>query len=422
MLLLKRIFCRNEKVISPGVKYWVVLVHITLISTVFYSCSDSKLPLHSIDNNTGFISWNIDKVSETRELLLTKISEKSEVLIIPTDKLASLLSSDISEIIVSDNFILIIPGNASKTAPLLFSREGNFITSCMNTNNTYPVLNAIIDDRDTTIYFLSAGIHWFSYHIPDNKVTELPQLDGVTSLVMVDRNYFLFTSNMASRNWLHSGSLYSQHQKEMPGQTNNNLFNYMSYRGLSKMNNSIILQFLALNDTIYRYDRAKDVFSPVVGFFSESKRIEIPENVDDNPEALDLAAREVYNRENLIRKRVVLYCDDSYLLNIIPSDRDEFFFFEESTGEAYKTVKLTDDLRGGLTIDFQSLFYYPRNWGFIGNSDYLVYWFSKNALEKRLSGQVINNANENNNLQPLNELMNTCDSSSLVVFINKLRK
>jgi len=365
---------------------------------VFYSCSDSKLPLHSIDNNTGFISWNIDKVSETRALLLSHISEKSEVLIIPADKLAPLLLSNINEIIVSDNFILIIPGNATKAAPLLFSREGDFITSCRAAFNKYPVLNAIIDDSDNTIYFLTAGIHWFSYYIPDNKVTELPQLDGLTELVMVDRNTFLYTSTRDSRNWVHSGSLYSQHPKEMPGQSNNNLFNYMCSYRLIKMNNSIMLQSLVLNDTIYRYDPAKEVFYPVVGFFPESERIEIPENVDDNPEALDIVAREVRNRENLISKKVVLYCNNSYLLNIMPSDGDEFFFFGESSGEAYKTVNLTDDLRGGISIDFQYLFHYPRNWGFNGNSDYLVYSFSKIALEKRLSGQVNNNATDNDNL------------------------
>jgi hypothetical protein len=393
---------------------------LTLVSTAFYSCTDSKLLLHSINDKTGFISWNIDEIAETKDLLLSKIAEKSEVIIIPSDDIAPVLATNINEIVVSDSLLLLIPRYEANTAPLLFNRRGVFITRRKEISLESHVLNAIIADHANTIYYLIAGIRWFSHQIPDNKITELPQLRGIESLTVLSGNKFVFPSRDI-RNWIHSGSLYSPYRLEAPGQSENNLINYMSVPLLIKRDNTVLVQFPLINDTVYLYEPSNQDFQPIFGIFSDSFRIKISSNVTGDPEILVQEAERFYREKKPVRKKIVLYCNGRYLLRVNHSDSAEYMFFEEHTKEAYIAVNLTDDLHGGFSIGLHSLFHYPRNWGFNSNSDHLVYWFTKREVQKKLNDSLISHDNNSEALLSLRRQISECDDNDLIVFINKLK-
>lgn len=387
---------------------------------VFHSCSDSGLPLYSVDSKTDFISWNADEVAESRNLLLSKIVEKSEVIIIPSDIIAPVSATDIIEITASDSFLLIIPRHEAFASPLLFNRKGNLITGRKDLSFDYHVLNAIIDDRTCTIYYLMAGIRWFSHHIPDNKKTELTHLRGIESLTVLNGSKFLYPFRDI-RNWIYTGSLFSFSRLGVPGQSENNLINYMCVPYIIKRETKVLVQFPLINDTIYLFEQADNTFKPVFGIFSDSWKINIRSNTEVNPEILEQEEELFYLNNRPITKKIVLYQNGSYLLSVNRSDRVEYIFFDEQTKEAYKKASLTDDLHGGFSIELHSLFRYPRNWGFNGNSDYLVYWFSKKEMEKRLPDRLSDTDNNSEHLQSLRRLMSECDDNDMIVFINKLK-
>jgi hypothetical protein len=419
MLIIKRLNSRQkgDQLKTSSLVFSMLL---TLVSAAFYSCTDSKLPLHSVNHKTGFISWNIDEVAETRDLLLSKIVEKSEVIIIPSCIIAPVLATNISEIVVSDSLLLLIPRYEANTAPLLFSRRGVFITRRKEISLESHVLNAIIADHDNTIYYLIAGIRWFSHQIPDNKTTELPQLRGIESLAVLSGNKFVSTSRDI-RNWIHSGSLFSPYRLEAPGQSGNNLINYMSVPHLIKRDKTLLVQFPLFNDTVYLYEPSSHVFQPVFGIFSNSFSTEISSNVTGDPEILEQEAERFYREKKPVRKKIVLYCNGRYLLRVNHSDSAEYMFFEEHTKEAYKAVNLIDDLHGGFSIGLHSLFHYPRNWGFNSNSDHLVYWFTKKELEKKLPDSLISHDNNSEALLSLRRQISEYDDNDLIVFINRLK-
>jgi hypothetical protein len=419
MLIIKILFsCQKGDQLKTN--FMVFSMLLTLISTTFCSCNDVKLPLHSVNDKTGFTSWNIDEIAETKDLLLSKIAEKSEVIIIPSDDIAPVLATNINEIVVSDSLLLLIPRYEANTAPLLFNRRGVFITRRKEISLESHVLNAIIADHANTIYYLIAGIRWFSHQIPDNKITELPQLRGIESLTVLSGNKFVFPSRDI-RNWIHSGSLYSPYRLEAPGQSENNLINYMSVPLLIKRDNTVLVQFPLINDTVYLYEPSNQDFQPIFGIFSDSFRIKISSNVTGDPEILVQEAERFYREKKPVRKKIVLYCNGRYLLRVNHSDSAEYMFFEEHTKEAYIAVNLTDDLHGGFSIGLHSLFHYPRNWGFNSNSDHLVYWFTKREVQKKLNDSLISHDNNSEALLSLRRQISECDDNDLIVFINKLK-
>ena len=136
------------------------ILQFIIIGATLITCCDSGLPLFHIDQKTGIISWNIDRVCETRDLPLSMIAEESKVLVIPSVRFAPLVAADISEIFISARFMLLIPRYEVKTSPLLFNHNGDLITHCHPGDETYKVLNAVINDHDSTIIMLSEGLHW----------------------------------------------------------------------------------------------------------------------------------------------------------------------------------------------------------------------------------------------------------------------
>ena len=59
--------------------------------------------------------------------------------------------------------------------------------------------------------------------------------------------------------------------------------------------------------------------------------------------------------------------------------------------------------------------------GDLGNSDYLVYWFSKKEMEKRLPDRLSDTDNNSEHHQSLRRIMSECDDNDLIIFINKLK-
>ncbi|MBM3420239.1 MAG: hypothetical protein FJY11_03800 [Bacteroidetes bacterium] len=348
---------------------------------------------------------------------LSMIAEESKVLVIPSVRFAPLVAANISEIFISSSFMLLIPSYEIKTPPLLFNHNGDLITHCNPGDETYKVLNAVINDHDSTIIMLTEGLHWYSYHIPANNASEHNHLHGEESLVFLDSEKFILSSHYENKYWIESGSLYSQHRRNIITREGKDPLNYVYRADFLKRENKVIVSTPFINDTVYLFDHVNHTLIPLVGFFSKPSKTGTNMNTGVIPDIAALEERYIHR----YYRTFVLYCQDRYLLELSWQQATEYLFFNQSTREGFRTTRLTDDFRGGISFELSALMRNLPNWGFKGNSDYLVYWFSKKEMEKRHSDRLRDTDNNSEHLQSLRRLMSECDDNDLIVFINKLK-
>jgi len=197
----------------------------------------------------------------------------------------------------------------------------------------------------------------------------------------------------------------------------NNPLNYVYRADFLKRENKVLVSTPFINDTVYLFDHVNHALIPLVGFFSKSSKTGTNMKTGVVPDIAALEERYLHH----YHRRFALYCQDRYLLEVSGQKGTEYLFFNQSTREGFRTTRLTDDFRGGISFELSALMRNPPHWGFKGNSDYLVYWFSKKEMEKRLPDRLSATDNSSEILQSLRRLMSECDVNGLVIFINKLK-
>lgn len=178
--------------------------------------------------------------------------------------------------------------------------------------------------------------------------------------MFLDSEKFILSSHHENKYWIESGSLFSQHRQNIITREDKNPLNYVYRVDFLKRENKVLVSTPFINDTVYLFDNVNHTLIPLVGFFSKSSKAGT--NINSGVVSGIAAQKERYLQHYC--RRFALYCHDRYLLELSWQKGTEYLFFNQSTREGFRTTRLTDDFRGGISFELSAIMRNPPYWGF----------------------------------------------------------
>lgn len=407
-------------------KHLIPYLFVTLINvgTILFlpGCKNSAIKVTHCDGH-DIISCNIDKIKETRNLMMSEIAEYSEIVVLSNDSSLKDEDYNIQRIVVSDKYIVVMPRSR---AALLYNRNGEFIKRLATSNNSKDeqlcTIHAQIDDERDMIYLLVCGLELLRFNAHDAKIMNIfKAVKNSMDFVLLDDDKILVTFPNNQNIWGYTQSIHATKADYfLHSRIENNLLNHMSKTGkILKWGDKIVLSFLSANDTSYYYTMKNKTFVPFLRCFSPKNSIKIKEQIENSPELLDLAAAEILKDKKLYKKRLLFINERHCLFRLFDGSR-KYYVIDKQSQQAYFLDKIINDFWGNLDMNYNNMF---DGWHYVTNKDgYLT--FNYRISQFREEVKKLKTGTQNETLKnKLIELRNKTENNPYnILLINKLKK
>ncbi len=405
----------------------IIIWPVIAILLISLGCANqSPVGISEVDGH-DFVSCNIDKIKETRDLRLSEIAEYSEIVVLAGDTTCLETDDyDIRRTFVSDKYIIVMPWD---TPPLLYSRDGKFIRRLVafGSSHNKPLggLLAEIDDKNDRFYILAWGIKLLVFNLNEEKAKIIPKAEkGAFDFVLIDEETIFTTFPNHQNIWCYIQPLQATQAEYLYGRFENNLLNYISSRSgnILKWDDKILMSCTRANDTSYYFNPESKTFSPFLCCYSPKNKVNFENQEINSPELLDLAKEELLKDKKLLGKSL-LFTNERYYIFYIFDDERQYFVIDKKNRQAYFLDKIINDFRGGLSMNYDDLFFHKEHYS-KSKDGYLTFQYTIGNLRKNIKRLKVNTVNDIEITQLTlleNKIKNENDSSN-VLLVNKLKR
>ncbi|MGV8096509.1 MAG: hypothetical protein AB2L24_32025 [Mangrovibacterium sp.] len=388
-----------------------------------HACNNSPIKIAKVEGH-DFVSCNIDKIKDIRNLKLSEIAEYSQIVVLANDSSLDDEDYNIQRTVVSDKYVVVMPWSR---AALLYDRNGKFIKRLVPSDNSKDEqlygIYAQIDDEKDAIYILVCGLKILRFNALDPIITDIPRtVENSMDFVLFDSDKILGTFSNNQNIWAYIQSSHSLKTEYLYSRSTNIFFNHMSGIGsILKWHDKIILSFLLANDTSYYYNIRSKSFVPFLYCFSPKNSIKFNRQIENSPELLDSTADEIL-KDKKLQKKWLLFINERYCLFRLLGSTQKYFVIDKYNQEAYFLNKITNDFWGGLDMNYDNMFdgmYYVNN-----KDGYFTFHFSISKLKEEIKTLNIDSLSESarNKLVSLSNETEDIECPHNVLFISKLKK
>ncbi|TKG94559.1 hypothetical protein EYV94_11460 [Puteibacter caeruleilacunae] len=333
-----------------NIKLLAVTIFVSLFG--FCGCHNDPIKVSTVEGHE-FISCNIDNIRDTANLMLSDISEYSEVVILAKD---SALQDDdyiIDRTIVSEKYIVVIP---CRRPALLYTREGEFIKRLVIDDARNPDrvwgISAEIDDEKDQIFLLVAGLGLYRFNAYGSERMRIPKyIDKSWNFVLLGGDRIMSTIYRRKQNiWGYIQSIYAPQGKLLFSRSSNDLFNLLSGAGyILKREDMPVLSFVSANDTCYYYDEKRKEFTPFMCCYSGSNVINFNADVE-YPDEFSVLVDKVYKNKKRLKTRLLHIGERYSLFELIDGGR-MYFVIDTKLKQAYFIKGVINDFLGDIEMN-----------------------------------------------------------------------
>lgn len=391
--------------------YLIILI---LLMILLEACKNSSpIKISEIDGHE-FISCNIDKVKDTKDLHLNEIAESCEIVLLENDTIFNEEDYKLEQVTVSENYIVAMP------FALLYSRSGKFIKRLGGDGSG---IHSKIDKQESKVYIQVNGYsQLYIFNIKDNGFSKLDWAINYTYDFLFIDSTTLYGAIYEKEHWGYLQPINSSVAKLIPARYSNILHPYFSsvYKLLYD-GDKIVLDFL--RDTTYYFNPDKRSITPFLYCYSKKNVIET-NRILENISKYGLEYEKMTEGLSYANKFLLYAANGFYIFAIDKKDSNRFYFLviNKKDHSSYYIDSLVNDYWGGVKIASEKAI--MNHYGYNTKDGYLSYQYSVSQFKEVLNNldfKALDEPTKNKVIQ-LNEKLKNEKKYCSVLFINKLRQ
>lgn len=322
----------------------------------FYLCgcnNDSPVEISNIGGNE-LVVCNIDKISDTSDLKLSKVAKSCKMVSLKDDPALEPEDHNIGQIRVSKNYLVIMP---VRRPALLYSRKGEFIKRLVGDGkqNYLRAMDARIDSKEEKVYIqIPRYKKLLVFGLKDQSFNRLTwAIEKTMHYMLVDHNtLFGITHKENNRYWGYLQPVSGPRAELIPARYQNILHPWFPVKNkILADGEKIILTPYKRNDTSYYFNPDTKTYTPFLVCCSE-KHSNNPHHVLQNIARYGPEKKKVFENKPFNYKYLKLTANNYYiyLLNRNVHKKSQLIVIDQNAQHAFYLKWIINDFMGNTKI------------------------------------------------------------------------